>query len=136
MDVTEALSDLMELSSQVEAAVVLDGAGTLVGSTLAAGSRAEELAQAARELLAAAERVRARAGSPPVSQLEAATRSGSVFVIRGESRTIAATTAPSPTTGLVLYDLKTCLRALGDEEVEQEPQAAEVSGAEGGDAAA
>jgi predicted regulator of Ras-like GTPase activity (Roadblock/LC7/MglB family) len=136
VEVTEALSDLMELSSQVEAAVVLDGAGTLSGSTLAAGSRAEELARAARELLAAAERVRARAGSPPVSQLEAATRRGSVFVIRGECRTIAATTAPSPTTGLVLYDLKTCLRALGDEEVEQEPQAAEVSGAEGGDAAA
>jgi predicted regulator of Ras-like GTPase activity (Roadblock/LC7/MglB family) len=135
VDVTEALADLMELSSQVETAVVLDGAGALVGSTLAAGSRAEELARAARELLAAAERVRARAGSPPVSQLEAATRSGSVFVIRGEGRTIAATTAPSPTTGLVLYDLKTCLRALGDE-VEQAPQAAEVPGAEGGDAAA
>ncbi len=136
MDVTEALADLMEISSQVDAAVVLDGEGVLVGSTLADDSDAEELARAGRELLVAADRVRAGAGSPPVAQLEAATRSGSVFVIRGERRTIAATTAASPTVGLVLYDLKTCLRALGEGEVEQGPETGAERGEEGGDAAA
>ena len=29
---------------------------------------------------------------------------------------IAATTVPEPTVGLVFYDLKTCLRALGEAE--------------------
>jgi len=52
---------------------------------------------------------------------EVATAEGSVFVVRGEGRLIAATTTPEPTVGLVFYDLKSCLRALG---VEEKPKAA------------
>ena len=109
MDVPEPLADLMEISSQVEAAVVLDDAGEPVASTLRDEGRARALAEAARELLAAAGRVR---GDAELTQLDAATREGSVFVVRDGGRTIAATTTPSPTVGLVFYDLKTCLRGL------------------------
>jgi hypothetical protein len=47
-----------------------------------------------------------------VSQLEAATAEGSVFVVRDGGRTIIATTRPEPTVGLVFYDLKTALRSI------------------------
>jgi predicted regulator of Ras-like GTPase activity (Roadblock/LC7/MglB family) len=104
----------MEISSQIEAAVVLGEAGEPVASTLADARAAAELARTASALLAAAGRVRAEEGAPGLTQLEAATREGSVFVVRDGGRTIAATTAPSPTVGLVFYDLKTCLRALGE----------------------
>jgi hypothetical protein len=51
---------------------------------------------------------------PDIQQLEAATVDGSVFVVRDGGRTIAATTTPEPTVGLVFYDLKTCLRSIDD----------------------
>jgi len=56
---------------------------------------------------------------PGLSQLEAATLEGSVFVVRREdeatgARIIAATTRPDPTVGLVFYDLKHCLRSVID----------------------
>ena len=47
-----------------------------------------------------------------MSQLEASTVAGSVFVVRDGDRLIAATTSPEPTVGLVFYDLKTCLRSI------------------------
>jgi predicted regulator of Ras-like GTPase activity (Roadblock/LC7/MglB family) len=106
----EALADLMEISSQVEAAVVLGPDGEPLASTLGDEGRAGELARAGRELLAAAERVRP-SGDAGIAQLDAATRGGSVFVVRDEDLTIVATTTPSPTVGLVFYDLKTCLKA-------------------------
>lgn len=114
MDAARALADLTEISSQIEAAVVLDGNGGLLGSTLDAESKGSELADLARELQAAAER--AADMGKPLAQLEVATTEGSVFLVRDGERTIAATTSPEPTVGLVFYDLKSCLRSLGSEE--------------------
>ena len=45
-----------------------------------------------------------------MTQLEASTQDGSVFVVRDGARRIAATTSAAPTVGLVFYDLKSCLR--------------------------
>jgi hypothetical protein len=70
----------------------------------------QRLADGAKRLVEAAEAMR-----PGVSQLEAATLAGSVFVVRDGERMIAATTTPEPTVGLVFYDLKTCLRSITDE---------------------
>ena len=110
VDVEQALGDLTEVSSQVEAAVVFDAAGNVAGSTLAGDGRAEELARHARALVDAAETV--RRDSPPLRQLAALTESGAAFVVRQGDRLIAATTAPSPTVALVFYDLHTCLENL------------------------
>ena len=111
MDVEQALAELMEVSSQVETAVVLDAAGTTLGST-GDRERAERLARAARELLAGEAELGPGGGERRLAQLEAATLAGSVFVVADGGRVVAATTAPAPTAGLVFYDLKTCLRAL------------------------
>jgi predicted regulator of Ras-like GTPase activity (Roadblock/LC7/MglB family) len=109
MDATQAIADLTEISPQVRTVAVLAADGSVVGSNLPDGAAAERLAAGARRLLETAERLR-----PGVAQLEAATVSGSVFVVREGERLIAATTTPEPTVGLVFYDLKTCLRSVDE----------------------
>jgi predicted regulator of Ras-like GTPase activity (Roadblock/LC7/MglB family) len=113
MAVTRALADLTEISTQVEAAVVLDREGTVVASTLD-DERAGRIAGTALELVRAAEEARPE-GAEPVVQLDVALGEGSVFIVSDQDRVIAATTAPEPTVGLVYYDLKNCLRGLADE---------------------
>ena len=108
MDAQQALADLTEISSQIQAAVVFDDKGKVAGATLGDPGRADELAKAATELLAAADEV--KAGDSPLTQLEVATGEGSVFVVRDGKTCIAATTGGNPTVGLVFYDLKSALR--------------------------
>jgi predicted regulator of Ras-like GTPase activity (Roadblock/LC7/MglB family) len=110
MNAQQALADLTEISSQIQVAVVFDDQGKVTGSTLSDGGRADELARAAQELLAAAESV--KAGGSKLTQLEIATEEGSVFVVREGKTCIAATTARNPTVGLVFYDLKSALRSV------------------------
>jgi predicted regulator of Ras-like GTPase activity (Roadblock/LC7/MglB family) len=107
MDAQQALSDLTEISSKIQAAVVFDDKGKVAGSTVSDG---EGFARAAADLLAAAEEV--KTGASPLIQLEVATGEGSVFVVREGKATIAATTAADPTVGLVFYDLKSALRSV------------------------
>jgi predicted regulator of Ras-like GTPase activity (Roadblock/LC7/MglB family) len=114
VDVAQALADLTEISSQIEAAVVFDAHGTVQGSTLADETAAKALADAAALLLERADQV--RSGEAAVTQVEAALADGCVFVVRDGERRIAATTAASPTVGLVFYDLKSALRDSAAEE--------------------
>jgi predicted regulator of Ras-like GTPase activity (Roadblock/LC7/MglB family) len=107
MDATQALADLTEISSQIRSAVVFDDNGKVAGSTLPDG---EAFAKAAADLLAAADEL--KPGQSPLTQLEVATADGSVFIVRQDKATIAATTGPDPTVGLVFYDLKSALRGV------------------------
>ena len=107
MDAAQALADLTEISSQIEAAVLFDEAGAVVGSTLVSDEAAQAVASAASRLL---ERARDFRSQGSITQLEASTHGGSVFVVSDGARRIAATTGPAPTVGLVFYDLKSCLR--------------------------
>jgi predicted regulator of Ras-like GTPase activity (Roadblock/LC7/MglB family) len=107
MEAQQALADLTEISSQIEAAVVFDDHGKVVGSTHGDG---ESFAKAAAGLLAAAEEL--KTGDSPLTQLEIATGTGSVFLVREGRTIIAATTAAAPTVGLVFYDLKSALRSV------------------------
>jgi predicted regulator of Ras-like GTPase activity (Roadblock/LC7/MglB family) len=111
MDAVAALADLTEISSQVETAVLVDGEGAVLASTLDDTGRNELLARTAVDLLAAAP---AALGGEQRSlrELEVALPRGNVFVASEGGRSILATTAPAPTSGLVLYDLRACLRAL------------------------
>jgi predicted regulator of Ras-like GTPase activity (Roadblock/LC7/MglB family) len=113
MDAAQALADLTEISSQIEAAVLFDGGGRVQGSTLADEQAAAALAASAARLLEAVDGLAGNGAA--VTQLEAATDEGSVFVVRDGDRRIAATTAPAPTVGLVFYDLKSCLRGAAEE---------------------
>ena len=87
----------------------------MLASTLAGEAETERLARAGVALLeAAAERFGSDARSP--TQLEAALREASVFVVSEDGRAIVARTSPGPSSGLVLYDLHTCLRAVAEAE--------------------
>jgi len=115
MDAEQALAELTELSTQVESAVVFDGAGKVIASTLADEVRSREVARIALELAEAA--AGARPSLPDeqsLVQVEVAMRAGSAFLVRHEGRLIAATTSPEPTVGLVFYDLRTCLRTIAE----------------------
>src|SRR4029079_12935618 len=107
MEAQQALADLTEISSQIQAAVVFDDKGKVVGSTLPDG---DSFASAAADLLAAADEL--KPGDAPLTQLEIATGDGSVFVVREGKATIAATTPPAPTARPVLYDLNSELRSV------------------------
>jgi predicted regulator of Ras-like GTPase activity (Roadblock/LC7/MglB family) len=110
MDAAAALAELAELSAQVEAAAVLrDGA---VEATVGNAGLADRVARAADGLLAAAEAV--RPGGPEIERIEIVLPDGGVFVVRAGARTVVAATVPEPTAGLVLYDLRTCLRRIVD----------------------
>jgi predicted regulator of Ras-like GTPase activity (Roadblock/LC7/MglB family) len=117
MDAAQALADLTEISSQIRAAVLFDESGEVAASTLDSQERSRELAQAASELLRTAEGLRT-GGDGELTQLEAATAEGSVFVVRQGPRRIVATTSAEPTVGLVFYDLKSCLRGVDDDDPE------------------
>jgi predicted regulator of Ras-like GTPase activity (Roadblock/LC7/MglB family) len=121
VDGAQALSDLTEISSQIRTAIVLDADGTALAATVEEGRR-PELARAVQELMAA---VRSAAGSAEgeLAQAEIATGDGSVFLVRDEERTIAATTGPEPTVGLVFYDLKSCLRSFSEPKPKPKPRA-------------
>ncbi len=117
MDASQALADLVEISSQIESAVLADGDGAVLASTLASDERSEAIAREARELLRGAV---GHAGDP--TQVQVAFHEGCVFVVTDGERLVAAVTGREPTAGLVFYDLKTCLRL--SEEPEPEKKAA------------
>ena len=60
---------------------------------------------------------------------------GAVFVLRDGEKTIAATTGPQPTAGLVAYDLRTCLDGISEPEKPKRRRTSKAQG-EGGDEAA
>ena len=115
-----ALADLTEISSQIETAAVFRTDGSTLASTFAEEALAKRLVQAATELLEVAAATQGAAGRT-LTQLEVALREGSVFVVRDGDLAVAATTSASATAGLVLYDLRTCLRSLAPPPAEQSP---------------
>ena len=119
----QALTELTEISTQVEAAVLFGRDGAVAAATLPDAS-AGKFASTARALIEAAEQVR----GGEVTQLEAATGEGSVFVVRDGDRLIAAATGPEPTGGLVFYDLKSCLRRAAEQPKPKKSAKAKSSG--------
>jgi predicted regulator of Ras-like GTPase activity (Roadblock/LC7/MglB family) len=120
MEAAQALADLTEISSQIEGAVLADAEGSVVASTFSDDESSAAVAKAAAELLAAAEEERGDS-SQPLIQLQAAFAEASVFVVRDGAHFVVAVTGAEPTVGLVFYDLKTCLRLLGEDEAAKKP---------------
>ena len=117
MDAAQALADLVEISSQIEFAVLADGDGIVLASTLGNDARAGTIAEEARELLQGAA---GPAGEP--THLEVAFNEGCVFIVTDGDRLVAAVTGRDPTSGLVFYDLKTCLRSLSSDSGAEDAQ--------------
>jgi len=113
VDAARALADLVEISPQIEAALVVAGGGDTMGSFGVPEARASILARVARELLdgAAAFRTDGR-----LTQLHASLAGGDVFAVNDAGgRTIVAVASGQGAPGLVFYDLKRCLAGLDGE---------------------
>ena len=103
----KALAELTEVSSQIETAVVFDDAGKVLAASLD-DERAKELVGTVRALVAVAEEL---AAGEKLAQVEVTTGTGTVFAVRGDNRTVAATTGRDVTAAVVMYDLRACVRA-------------------------
>jgi hypothetical protein len=111
VDAAQALADLTEVSAQIEAAVVADESGAPLASTLAAEEATKAMTDAGLDLF--------REAGDGVVQVETATPDGGVFAVRESGRVVVAVARAGAPSGLVLYDLRTCLRRLLEEEPEK-----------------
>jgi predicted regulator of Ras-like GTPase activity (Roadblock/LC7/MglB family) len=124
----EAIAELKELSTQIDAVTLAERSGEVVASNLDPAA-AGRVAAAAAELVAGADELRADLGRDALAQVQAATGEGSVFVVVDERRMAIATTGSDPTVGLVFYDLKTLLRQTAGEQGDSSSVPAEEAGA-------
>ena len=110
MDAAQALGELMELSSQITAAAVLDANGAVLASSSEDSCRTASLTDSIQALVAAA----AELGTDgrDVTRVEVELDEGAVFVVREGGHIVGATTGANPTSGLVVYDLRTCAQAI------------------------
>jgi len=91
---------------------ILGGSGFVLASS-GTPERGEQLARTAAELLAAAADVRP---GGEISRIEVSLDDGSVFVVTEGGRSAVARTVPEPTAGLVVYDLRTALHRLDEDQ--------------------
>ena len=110
VDATQALQELMAVSSQITAAIALDGDGSVLAVSPGNPAAAASLTSSTLELVAAASDLGRDNGE--VSRVEVELDEGAFFVVREGGRIVAATTGPKPTSGLVIYDLRTCAQAI------------------------
>jgi len=112
MDATTALSELLEVSTQVVEAVVSGADGAIEASRTADDDRAGALATAGAGLLSEAGAIR---GGQPIERVHVDLDHGSLVAVTDGERTVVATTVAEPTAGLVAYDLRAALaRMRGD----------------------
>jgi predicted regulator of Ras-like GTPase activity (Roadblock/LC7/MglB family) len=112
-----ALAELTDISTQIEAAVLFDADGKVVASTIPE-ERAAQVATSAKALLEQAGQI----GEGELTQVEASTAEGSLFVVKDGPTMIAASTSAEPTAGLVFYDLKSALRAAAKPAAKPKPK--------------
>lgn len=105
----QALADLLDVTEDVIAAVILDAEGRPKAATVGE-AEAAKAAEIAAAMLAYGDSLRTGASA---ARLDAVTADGTVFVLREGSTAIVAATGRDPVAGLVLHDLRTALRKVG-----------------------
>ena len=108
VDAEAALADLVDVSRDVEAAVLLRD-GRMAASGLP-DERAEAFAAAVRKIVAAAEHMKP-GEEAPLMRLDARVGGKALVIVRDGDR-LAAATGARATAALVAYDLTACLRAV------------------------
>ena len=105
-----ALDYLGELSTDIEAVVVLDREGRVAAATGDDDERKESM----RELFVALlDRAADAAPGEGVDQLEVTTAEGSVFAVRGSEWTVGVVAGRRPLSSLMFYDLRNVVSDLG-----------------------
>ena len=99
---------LVERSSDVRCAVLVDSAGNLVGSSEDDRTRARRLAELTRQLVEAAD----AAAPEPTEQIEARVEGGAVFAVRTPRHTLGCVARRLALPALVLYDMRQTILAL------------------------
>ena len=105
-----ALDYLDELSTDIEAAVVLDKDGRIAAATGDDDERKQRMRGLVAELL---DRAHEAAPDSGVDQVEVTTAEGSVFAVRGSSWTVAVVAGRKPLSSLMFYDLRNVVSDLG-----------------------
>jgi hypothetical protein len=105
-----ALDYLGELSTDIEATLVLDRAGNVQAATGDDDERKERMRGLVVELL---DRAHDAAPDSGVDQVEVTTPEGSVFAVRGAEWTVAVVAGRKPLASLMFYDLRNVLSDLG-----------------------
>jgi predicted regulator of Ras-like GTPase activity (Roadblock/LC7/MglB family) len=120
-EVQGAFSEMLDISTDIDKAVLF-GPGEILASNVADEAQAALVAQA-EELVRLGELRAGEMGSQPLTQMVVEAPGGFVFLARetgADGMTILATGKKGSRVGLVLYDLKTCLRdareALGGDD--------------------
>ena len=113
MDAARALTELAEISSQIELALIFDLRGELIEATITDRQRAESMAFAAAALLACTTQIAGPERDEPV-QVELAYPEASILLVREGDLRILALTTPEPISGLAFFELRACLRKLND----------------------
>ena len=105
----QALVELLDVSEDVVAAVILDSEGRPKAATVG-DAEAAKAAEIAAAMLAYGDALRSGVST---ARLEAVTADGNVFALREGSAAIVAATGRDSIAGLVLHDLRTTLRKVG-----------------------
>jgi predicted regulator of Ras-like GTPase activity (Roadblock/LC7/MglB family) len=105
-----ALAYLDELSTDIEAVVVLDRDGALAAATGDDDERKDRMRELVTALL---DRAEAAAPGDGVDQLEVQTAEGSVFAVHGTDWTVAVVAGRKPLASLMFYDLRNVVSDLG-----------------------
>jgi predicted regulator of Ras-like GTPase activity (Roadblock/LC7/MglB family) len=110
-EVEAAFEEMMDISTDIDRAVIYNPAGILA-SNMTEEAQVAAVGQA-QELVRLAEMRAAEMGSQPFTQIVVETPAGYVFLARelgDDGMTMLATGKKGSRVGLALYDLKTCLR--------------------------
>jgi len=110
-EVQAAFAEMLDISTDIDKAVLFGPSGVLA-SNMSAAARAVALAQAV-EIVRLGEARAAEMGSQPFTQLVVETPAGYLFFARelpADGMSILATGKKGSRVGLVLYDLRTCMR--------------------------
>jgi Roadblock/LC7 domain len=108
----QAAERLCELSSDARAAVLLDAAGALAGTSGSDPERARMLGDLARELFETVDRATRDWDADPAEQVEVQVPGGAVFASRTPRWTLAVVARRGALSSLMLYDLRAVLGEL------------------------
>jgi predicted regulator of Ras-like GTPase activity (Roadblock/LC7/MglB family) len=103
---------LCGLSSDARAAVLLDAAGALAGSSDPDAERSRKLGDLARELFETVDRATRDWDTEPAEQVEVQVARGAVFASRTPRWTLAVVARRGALSSLMLYDLRAVLSEL------------------------